>query len=940
MSHTIYRPFLILTAAIIVGAALLSAQESPRPAAGFAERFKQLDKNGDGKVSAEEFPGPQFKQMDKDGDGFVTLEEAQSFYSRRQSPQPATERPANAPARPAPSQPMNPAAPADWLTKPSLEVCLIASDAEQATKFFAEGIGLVARGEPLGGAAGSAMRMFLFSAGSSTVKVRVYSQSPAKLPADIAARNGLRVLTIPVERLSDAVARLKWLGFEVTDAKQAGETRWALAHNADGTAFELVEAKPGAARELEIGLVVPDLAKAREFFTGVYGAKELPEATSRVLPGERELRFTTGATVFKCWAPKGERASDTGQVPDVLGFRYVTHNVRDAQALHDAFTARGVELAQPFSNFKGVASLFMARGPGGAILEFVSAGMGGTAAVKTATPAATKPVPPVANAAGEALFKKLDRDGDGKLSPLEIPNAERFKSLDKDGDGFVSRAEFATGFAAQSGGTPSATPATTKSAPAPNANAPEAHPPTDRSFLDFKFTADYFAGRQSPGSALAKATEANALVSHNGKLYCAVSYMPESKQLGDVNPKVLVKKSANGPWEVDLEAGSEFMRLGMIQSVTFTTDGRGQKLPQPISVLIAGTGAWRSQPAGVVVFSRNDSTGRWTKTELSPNRWNREKTNHETEIRTIWDHVDRVTGVHSVFAGAGTGRIYRGVYDPAQPGLIAWDAKPELDDLVGRFACAAEANGVQYVGVAYMATKEGFRGITERPVKDHGLFRRVDGPNARWEWVPIKEWEDPKQMGRSLRTAQLRGLTAVPAPDGKGEVLICAWDAQDAAIERIDPRNGFKVTAELNVRDFLTKQWGRRTGIGTFAYNDMLPVTHPVTGEKAHLIGLWLMHPDGESNELGKSSWYLVRYADGSYRYQRIWDEKNPLTDAKYGLRGCRSIRPSPFPEEAGRVFYFCGFDQHGAQGAGATGPAAWIYKGTLIPTATRESKP
>ena len=213
--------------------------------------------------------------------------------------------------------------------------------AEQATKFFAEGIGLVARGEPRGGAAGAAMRMLLFSAGSSNVKVRVYPQPPAKLPADIAARNGLRVLTIPVERLDDVVARLKRLGFEVTDVKQAGEVRWALARNADGTAFELVEAKPGAARELEIGLVVPDLAKAREFFTGVYGAKELPEATSRVLPGEKELRFTTGATVFKCWAPKGERESDTGQ-----DSRRARLPLRDPQRPRRAGAARRVHGAR------------------------------------------------------------------------------------------------------------------------------------------------------------------------------------------------------------------------------------------------------------------------------------------------------------------------------------------------------------------------------------------------------------------------------------------------------------------------------------------------------------------------------------------------------------------------------------------------------------------
>ena len=95
------------------------------------------------------------------------------------------------------------------------------------------------------------------------------------------------------------------------------------------------------------------------------------------------------------------------------------------------------------------------------------------------------------------------------------------------------------------------------------------------------------------------------------------------------------------------------------------------------------------------------------------------------------------------------------------------------------------------------------------------------------------------------------------------------------------------------------------------------------------------MDPNGESNEIGKSSWYLVRYADGTYRYQRIWDEKNPLTDAQYGLRGCRSIRPSPFPEEAGRVWYFCGFDQTGPAGRRAHRAGVVDLQGD-VPSRTR----
>jgi catechol 2,3-dioxygenase-like lactoylglutathione lyase family enzyme len=827
----------------------------------------------------------------------------------------------------APAQTATPLSIPDELTKPSLEVCLNATDEAAAKKFFGEGLGLSERILPRVVPGANTRQMLLFPAGPSTIKVRLYDQPPAKLPTDLAARNGFRLLTVPVEKLDEVAARLRQLGFECGEVKETGGVRSTLARNADGTAFELIETKADAERVLEIGLVVPDLAKAREFFTNVHGAKELPEMTSRVLPGEKELRFTTGGTVFKCWAPAGEREPDTGKIPDVLGFRYITHNVRDLQRLHDVFSGRGVEIATPMTSHLGTASLFMARGPGGVLLEFIS--FGKTAAQKPAAMATPTPQPPAmaGGAAAEPMFKRLDRDGDGKISPQEVPNAERFKSIDSNTDGFISTAELGAALAKQSGGT---APAPKPSAPA-NPNAPESNLPKDRPFLGLRFATDYHAALQAAGSPLSKATEANALESHAGQLFCATSYMPPSQRIGDTQPMILVKKSASGPWEVDYQGPPEFNRIAILRSVKFTTDGSGQKLPQPVSVLVAGTGAWRSvQPKGVMVLSRDDSTGQWHTHTLSTDIWNPEKVNHSQETRMLFDHVDRVTGVHSVFAGSATGRLYRGVYDPTAPGLIKWDAKPELEGLVGNFLCAAEANGAAYFGVAYGPIASNERMTTERPVKDHGLFRRVDGAQARWEWVPVKEWEDPRQPGRSLRTSQLRGLTAAPAPDGKGEVLLVAWDTRDAVIERIAPLDGFKATVELNVRDFLAESWGRRVGVSSFAYNDMLPVTHPDDGEKAHLIGLWVVDPRGESDAIAKSSWYLARYPDGSYQHQRIWDEKNPLTDAQYGMRGCRSIRPSPFPEEAGRVFYFCGFDQTGAKGGGATGPTAWVYQGTL----------
>lgn len=59
-----------LAMAVACGAASLlcmgmAAQEPTRPTGGgLAQRFNQLDRDGDGKASAEEDPGPQFKQLD------------------------------------------------------------------------------------------------------------------------------------------------------------------------------------------------------------------------------------------------------------------------------------------------------------------------------------------------------------------------------------------------------------------------------------------------------------------------------------------------------------------------------------------------------------------------------------------------------------------------------------------------------------------------------------------------------------------------------------------------------------------------------------------------------------------------------------------------------------------------------------------------------------
>jgi hypothetical protein len=78
----------------------LTGQEQRRPAgAGLMERFKQLDRNGDGKLTRDEVPSSlPFDEWDTNKDGVVTLDEVKAYYTKpRAGAQPA--------AQPAPATP-------------------------------------------------------------------------------------------------------------------------------------------------------------------------------------------------------------------------------------------------------------------------------------------------------------------------------------------------------------------------------------------------------------------------------------------------------------------------------------------------------------------------------------------------------------------------------------------------------------------------------------------------------------------------------------------------------------------------------------------------------------------------------------------------------------------------------------------------------------------
>jgi hypothetical protein len=78
-------------------ASLVATPAWGQPSAGekaLQERFRQLDKDGNGKITTDELPQSTFfKQRDKDGDGSITLAEAMDFLADSTTPD-ATDEPA------------------------------------------------------------------------------------------------------------------------------------------------------------------------------------------------------------------------------------------------------------------------------------------------------------------------------------------------------------------------------------------------------------------------------------------------------------------------------------------------------------------------------------------------------------------------------------------------------------------------------------------------------------------------------------------------------------------------------------------------------------------------------------------------------------------------------------------------------------------------------
>ncbi len=224
------------------------------------------------------------------------------------------------------------------------------------------------------------------------------------------------------------------------------------------------------------------------------------------------------------------------------------------------------------------------------------------------------------------------------------------------------------------------------------------------------FTQDYFPGKKDAKGQFMGGTEALWLAGHLGKLFAAIGYGQDRPGTDPKPGAQIVRKDApDAAWVVDYCFGPNCMRVEGLISFAFITDRHGKVLPKTARLLIASPSELTRAGGTSAVFIRNDTTGQWLRSDIAGGNLG---------VRSFGSHMDKVTGIHHIFAGFNSGAIYCGSYDPAVPGGIRWEPTPEwmaeaqtrkgrrIYDY-SRVLCFAECNRDLYMAARITTGEEG-----------------------------------------------------------------------------------------------------------------------------------------------------------------------------------------------------------------------------------------
>jgi hypothetical protein len=422
----------------------------------------------------------------------------------------------------------------------------------------------------------------------------------------------------------------------------------------------------------------------------------------------------------------------------------------------------------------------------------------------------------------------------------------------------------------------------------------------------------FAAGGYDSNNIFLGGSEVLQLVDHKSMLFASVGYWEDENNIwyGGFNTNIgwgQINRLDNPSaiWQEDLFMGSNHLRPEILKQIIFTKDQFGNLLTSPDTVLIAAgySPNYITSIVTVTSFARNDLNGTWGESEIVQGGF---PAGENYSIRDIEMYVDQQTGFEYAFATVGTQGIYKGKYNPANPGKIDWISTAEFGPLSIRPLGLEVANGALHFS------------------SGSKLYRRIDGVSP--SYVIAHDFSD---LGATINSAVggIRGLTTIDNPGGVDDAFLLMWcpnGQSQGTIYRLEPEaaGGFNRIYETKlsvlIAGFLV---GSNASYVLGAYNEFYEYIDPISNDTIHLVGFEANISGGGHpiwNGYYKGALFAKRDSNGQYSIEEI---NGTIGANNPALVANRCYVASPFPGES--AVYFGGFDPN----SNSSTNMAWVYK-------------